>query len=57
AHSQAVMETTIDNNNDELWKKVTPIDTVPTSIRNMVASRLAITGKDWTNIFAKFNSG
>ncbi|KAM7298757.1 putative phospholipase B-like 2 [Ixodes scapularis] len=51
------METTIDNNNDELWKKVTPIDTVPTSIRNMVASRLAITGKDWTNIFAKFNSG
>ncbi|XP_029846878.2 putative phospholipase B-like 2 isoform X3 [Ixodes scapularis] len=53
----AVMETTIGNENSDLWKKVTPIDTVPTSIRNMVANRLSLTGQQWTNTFARFNSG
>ncbi|EEC11986.1 secreted protein, putative, partial [Ixodes scapularis] len=53
----AVMETTIGNENSDLWKKVTPIDTVPTSIRNMVANRLSLTGQHWTNTFARFNSG
>lgn len=53
----AVMETTIGNENSDLWKKVTPIDTVPTAIRNMVANRLSLTGQQWTNTFARFNSG
>lgn len=53
----AVTETTIGNENSDLWKHVTPIDTVPTSIRNMVANRLATTGQQWTDTFARFNSG
>ncbi|XP_064459280.1 putative phospholipase B-like 2 [Ornithodoros turicata] len=53
----ATMETTIGNENAELWKDVKPIGTVQEWIRNMVANRLATTGQEWTTIFSRYNSG
>uniref|UniRef100_A0A8C9R8V5 Phospholipase B-like n=1 Tax=Scleropages formosus TaxID=113540 RepID=A0A8C9R8V5_SCLFO len=51
------LETTIGNNNPELWKFVTPKGTVMEWLRNVVANRLAESGRQWTSIFSKYNSG
>ncbi|CAG08547.1 unnamed protein product, partial [Tetraodon nigroviridis] len=51
------METTIGNNNPALWKHVQPTGTVFEWLRNIVANRLATTGKQWADIFSKYNSG
>ncbi|XP_003451715.1 putative phospholipase B-like 2 [Oreochromis niloticus] len=51
------LETTIGNSNPALWKYVQPTGTVMEWLRNIVANRLAATGKDWADIFTKYNSG
>uniref|UniRef100_A0A673CQH4 Phospholipase B-like n=1 Tax=Sphaeramia orbicularis TaxID=375764 RepID=A0A673CQH4_9TELE len=51
------LETTIGNSNPALWKFVQPSGTVMEWLRNIVANRLAVTGKDWAEIFSKYNSG
>lgn len=52
-----VTETTIGNSNADLWKNVKWHGRVLEGIRSMVANRLAKTGKAWTRIFARRNSG
>ena len=52
----AVFETTIENNNASLWKYVQP-STLPTSIRGVIATRLATDGASWAALFKNFNSG
>lgn len=54
---QVAMETTIGNSNPALWKYVVPENAVMEWLRNIVANRLAQTGKQWADIFSKFNSG
>lgn len=51
------METTIGNSNTSLWQYVQPMDSVPEFMRNTLANRLAKTGKEWADIFTKYNSG
>ncbi len=54
---QVTLETTIGNSNPALWKFVQPTGSVMEWLRNIVANRLAATGKDWAKIFSKYNSG
>ncbi|XP_064620556.1 putative phospholipase B-like 2 [Lineus longissimus] len=49
-------ETTIGNSNADLWSKVTS-SSVLENFRSMVANRLAVSGKEWTDTFKKYNSG
>ncbi|XP_028270012.1 putative phospholipase B-like 2 [Parambassis ranga] len=51
------LETTIGNSNPALWKFVQPSGTVMEWLRNIIANRLATTGKQWAEIFSKYNSG
>uniref|UniRef100_A0AAV2MRD7 RRM domain-containing protein n=1 Tax=Knipowitschia caucasica TaxID=637954 RepID=A0AAV2MRD7_KNICA len=51
------LETTIGNSNPTLWDYVQPTGTVMEWLRNIVANRLALTGKDWADIFSQYNSG
>ncbi|XP_060926880.1 putative phospholipase B-like 2 [Limanda limanda] len=51
------LETTIGNSNPALWKFVQPTGSVMEWLRNIVANRLAVTGKTWAEIFTKYNSG
>ncbi|XP_008280257.1 putative phospholipase B-like 2 [Stegastes partitus] len=51
------LETTIGNSNPALWKFVQPKGAVMEWLRNIVANRLASTGKQWAEIFSKYNSG
>uniref|UniRef100_A0A8C7PH00 Phospholipase B-like n=1 Tax=Oncorhynchus mykiss TaxID=8022 RepID=A0A8C7PH00_ONCMY len=51
------LETTIGNSNPALWKFVQPTGAVMEWLRNIVANRLATTGKVWAEIFSKHNSG
>eukprot|EP01116_Phalansterium_solitarium_P020182 TRINITY_DN5886_c0_g1_i1.p1 TRINITY_DN5886_c0_g1~~TRINITY_DN5886_c0_g1_i1.p1 ORF type:complete len:591 (+),score=253.83 TRINITY_DN5886_c0_g1_i1:46-1773(+) len=52
----AVLETTIENNNANLWDDVRP-ESVPYWIRNGVANRLANTATEWHTYFSSYNSG
>lgn len=52
-----VQETTNEVWDDSLWKNVKSDKIVYEFIRNLVANRLAKSGKEWTEIFAKYNSG
>jgi hypothetical protein len=51
-----VLETTIGNSNVDLWKYVTT-STNLYWVRNMVANRLSVTGKNWAKWFSMHNSG
>ncbi|KAG9487096.1 hypothetical protein GDO78_007134 [Eleutherodactylus coqui] len=51
------LETTIGNSNPDLWKYIQPQNSVLEWLRNVVANRLATSGKEWADIFTKFNSG
>ncbi|XP_056131210.1 putative phospholipase B-like 2 [Lampris incognitus] len=51
------LETTIGNSNPALWKFVNPTGAVMEWLRNIVANRLAATGKEWAEIFSMYNSG
>jgi len=51
-----VTETTNNNYNMSLYKRLTPA-TVASWVRTMVANRLARTGKQWADIYARYNSG
>ncbi|XP_051888321.1 putative phospholipase B-like 2 [Pristis pectinata] len=51
------LETTIGNNNAQLWNFVKPVGSVMEWLRNIVANRLATSGAEWAAIFKKFNSG
>jgi hypothetical protein len=51
------IETTIGNENETLWSYIKPENSVFEGIRNMVANRLARSGKQWTDTFSRFNSG
>ncbi|KAF7709810.1 putative phospholipase B-like 2 [Silurus meridionalis] len=51
------LETTIGNSNPDLWKFVTPQGSVMEWLRNIVANRLARSGKEWADIFSQYNSG
>lgn len=51
-----VIETTIGNNNPELFKNILPIS-VPEWMRIVVANRLSNNGDDWMNRFFLFNDG
>ena len=53
----AVIETTIGNNNKDLWSLINPVGTVLEGIRATVANRLSSSGKHWAKIFARKNSG
>ncbi|XP_037286138.2 putative phospholipase B-like 2 [Rhipicephalus microplus] len=52
----ATMETTIGNENDDLYRAIKP-ESVLAFIRNVVANRLAENGHEWTDIFSRYNSG
>lgn len=51
-----ITETTIENNNQSLYKYVVP-QTVLYWARNMVANRLSSSGAEWTSSFLRHNSG
>ncbi|MCI4378040.1 hypothetical protein PGIGA_G00211250 [Pangasianodon gigas] len=51
------LETTIGNSNPDLWKFVKPRGSVMEWLRNIVANRLARSGKEWADIFSQYNSG
>lgn len=51
------LETTIGNSNPALWDFVRPTGTVMEWLRNIVANRLAATGKEWADLFSQYNSG
>nr|CAB3264926.1 putative phospholipase B-like 2 [Phallusia mammillata] len=51
------IETTIGNSNSDLWKYVTPEDSVLEGFRNMAANRMAKNGEEWCEIFSIYNSG
>ncbi|XP_037498951.1 putative phospholipase B-like 2 [Rhipicephalus sanguineus] len=53
----AVMETSIENSNPDLWLLLDPEAAPLTWVRAMVATRLATSGREWVDIFAKKNSG
>ena len=53
----AVLETTIGNSNKDLWKYIKPKGQILEGIRSTVANRLANSGKHWTDIFSRYNSG
>lgn len=53
----AVLETSISNNNEQLWDLVRPDASPLTWVRNGVANRLATTGQEWQGIFSRLNSG
>lgn len=53
----AVMETTLNVPNQALLRRRSPHDGPLTWVRNMVASRLASSGREWAEIFSRFNSG
>eukprot|EP00731_Ephydatia_muelleri_P023279 Em0015g862a len=50
------METTIGNNNPDLWKFVVPMS-VFENIRAVIVNRLATSGQEWTDMFSMYNSG
>lgn len=52
-----VLETSIGNYNQDLWKYVVADKIVFEFIRNTVANRMARNGKEWTEIFSAYNSG
>ena len=51
------METTIGNSNDDLWQYIVPQGSVLSGFRATVANWLADSGWEWTDIFARYNSG
>ena len=51
-----VIETTIGNNNQDLFQNILPIS-VPEWIRVVVASRLSNSGQEWVDKFFSFNDG
>ncbi|XP_022093226.1 putative phospholipase B-like 2 [Acanthaster planci] len=51
------METTIGNENPDLWKFVKSKGTVLEWMRTVLANRLASSVTEWTDIFSKYNSG
>ncbi|XP_033828794.1 putative phospholipase B-like 2 [Periophthalmus magnuspinnatus] len=51
------LETTIGNSNPALWDFVQPTGAVMEWLRNIVANRLASTGKEWAEMFSQYNSG
>ncbi|CAN8017033.1 unnamed protein product [Ixodes persulcatus] len=53
----AITETSLENNNDSLWNLVRPDNAPLTWVRDMVATRLAVTGPQWVDYFGKLNSG
>ncbi|KAK7477434.1 hypothetical protein BaRGS_00031336 [Batillaria attramentaria] len=50
------METTIGNNNPDLWKYVQP-ESVLEGIRSVVANRISKSGDEWAKTFSFINSG
>jgi len=50
-------ETTIGNSNPSLWKYLSQHGSVLEGIRATVANRLATSGKTWTKLFSRYNSG
>ncbi len=52
-----VQETTLENYNNSLWEKINSKAVVLEFVRNIVANRLANSGKEWTDIFGLYNSG
>jgi hypothetical protein len=52
-----IQETTIDNYNDSLWENIHSDSVVFEFVRNIIANRLADSGKEWADIFAEHNSG
>ncbi|CAI5988464.1 unnamed protein product [Closterium sp. NIES-65] len=54
----AIQETTIGNNNAELYRRyVRANGTVLEWIRNVVANRVASSGRQWVDVFSRHNSG
>jgi len=51
------IETTIGNSNAKLWRHVRARGSVMEGVRATVANRLATNGRQWTRLFARFNSG
>ncbi|CAI5508225.1 unnamed protein product [Closterium sp. Naga37s-1] len=54
----AILETTIGNNNADLYRRyVRANGTVLEWIRNVVANRVASSGRQWVDVFSRHNSG
>ncbi|XP_066989781.1 putative phospholipase B-like 2 [Macrobrachium rosenbergii] len=51
------LETTIGNSNPALWKNVTSTGEIMEWLRTIVANRLAVDGKSWSDFFSMHNSG
>jgi len=52
-----ILETTIGNANQTLFDLYVKPNTVLDWVRNIVANRLASSGKEWTDTFSRYNSG
>jgi hypothetical protein len=55
--SLVVQETTLENRNKSLWENINSKAVVLEFVRNIIANRLANSGKEWTDIFGLYNSG
>ncbi|PAV60350.1 hypothetical protein WR25_07827 [Diploscapter pachys] len=51
-----ILETTIENHNEELWAYITS-NSLLYWVRSQVATRMASTGKEWVKAFIRHNSG
>ena len=52
-----VQETTNENHNQSLFLNITADNIVFEFVRNVLANRLANSGKEWTQLFGEYNSG
>jgi len=52
-----LIETTINILNEDLYSKCNPDGTIMAWVRNLVANRISRDGAQWTQAFAKYNSG
>lgn len=57
ATNLAILGTGIRNQNDNLWSRVRPDNSVPSAFRSLAACRLARTAQEWLQIYSKSSSG
>ncbi|XP_077557359.1 putative phospholipase B-like 2 isoform X4 [Haemaphysalis longicornis] len=57
ATNLAILGTGVRNQNDNLWSRVSPDNSVPSAFRSLAACRLARTAQEWLQIYSKSSSG
>lgn len=57
ATNLAILGTGVRNQNDNLWSRVSPDNSVPSAFRSLAACRLARTAQEWLQIYSRSSSG